>query len=192
MSKNYLKSLESESKRFRKANPGIIDIIIYGSSAAGKSLPRDLDIMLLFGDSGLDKRLKAAQEFRKGLKGRIENADIKSMNLADFFDRNFLARQGILLAGTSLITGERICEKMGFRGYSIFTYSLKNMTHNEKTKFNYALSGRLMPGVMKSLGGVPLGRGAARIPAASSVKFEEFLKGWKVDYRVEHCLVPFY
>ena len=192
MSGEYPKSLVSRSREFRKRNSEILDVIIYGSYVTGKSRPKDLDIMLLFKDIRLGRRLELAQEFKMSMKGEFPNADVKSMNIRDFFDRNFLARQGILLTGISLITRERICERMGFRAYSIFSYRLKGMDHNQKTKFNYALSGRTGPGVLKSLKGISLGRGSVKIPLEGSSEFEEFLNTWKAKYRKEQSLEPFY
>jgi len=192
MSGNYPKSLVSRSRDFRKSNREILDIIIYGSSVTGKSRPRDLDTMLLFKDLKLDKRLELAQEFRRALREEFPSADVKSMNLQDFFDRNFLARQGILLTGVSLITRERISEKLGFKSYSIFSYTLAGMDHNQKTKFNYALNGRTGAGVLKLLKGVSLGRGSVKIPVENSSEFEEFLGRWGVKYRKEQSLEPFY
>ncbi len=192
MSESYPKSLVSKSKDFRQKRKEILDIILYGSSVTGKARPRDLDVILLFKDLGLDRRLELAQEYKSSLKGDFPDADVKSMNLADLFDRNFLARQGILLSGISLLTRERICEKLGFRAYSIFSYNLKGLNHNQKTKFNYALNGRTEPGVLKSLRGISLGRGSVKVPMESSSEFGEFLDGWKVKYRKEQVLEAFY
>ena len=128
--------------------------MLYGSSVTGKSRPRDLDIILLFKDLHLNKRLELSQEFKRILRQEFPGADVKSMNLTDFFDRNFLARQGVIISGISLITREKICERFGFKAYSIFSYALANMDHNQKTKFNYALNGRTGPGVLKSLMGM--------------------------------------
>jgi hypothetical protein len=66
------------------------------------------------------------------------------------------------------------------------------MDHNQKTKFNYALNGRVAEGVLKSLKGISLGRGSVKIPAENGLAFEEFLKAWKAVYRKEHSLEPFY
>jgi predicted nucleotidyltransferase len=192
MSGDYPKSLGYKSRNFRKKNNEILDIIIYGSSVTGKTGPRDLDIMLLFKDLKLGRRLELAQEFKSDIREDFPNRDVKSMNLADFFDRNFLARQGVLLTGISLITGERIAEKLGFRAYSIFSYTLKGLNHNQKTRFNYALNGRTGEGVLISLKGTPLGRGSMKIPIENSSEFEEFLERWKVKYRKEQSLEPFY
>ena len=192
MSGDYPKSLVSRCREFRKRNREILDIIIYGSSVTGKSKPRDLDILLLFKDLNLDKRLEMSQEFKRTVRDEFPRADVKSMNLPDFLDRNFLARQGVILSGVSLITKERISERFGFRAYSIFSYTLADMDHNQKTKFNYALNGRTGPGMLKSLKGISLGRGSVKIPMEGGSEFEEFLEGWKVKYRKEQSLEPFY
>lgn len=192
MLKEYLKLLELKSKEFKKNDSSILDIVIYGSFVKGKNEPRDLDIILLFDNVKLEKRLDLAQDFKYILKKDFENLDVKSINIIDLFDKNFLARQGILLSGVSLIDNERLSEKLGFRGHSIYSYNLKNLKHNEKIKFNYALNGRILKGILKTLNGKSLGRGTVKIPIENSLNFEEFLKKWNIEYKVEDCLIPSY
>jgi len=188
MPKNYLKYLESNCKNFKKENKEIFDIVIYGSSMKGKTNSSDVDLMLVFKDRPLSKRLELSQNLKSILKNEINNIDIKTMNLQDFFDEAFFARQGILIEGLSLITNKKLTELIGFKGFSIFTYNLKKLDHNKKTLFTYALSGRSSEGVLKSLSGIRLGRGAVKIPIGDSIEFESFLKSWNTDYKRKDIL----
>lgn len=191
MSKNYLNLLDSACKKFVKGRE-IVDVVLYGSAVKGKEEARDVDIIIIFSGKTLRERQSMVQELKLELKKTAENVDVRSINMAELFDATFLARQNIIIEGISLLDKKPLAEKLGFKGYAIFTYNLKNFSHNKKTKFNYALSGRASLGVLKSLGGSSLGRAALQIPIKNSYEFEEFLKKWGVNYKMNYALVPFY
>jgi predicted nucleotidyltransferase len=182
------KSLLLNSKKLR--NSEILDIVAYGSSVKGKFQPRDTDVMLIFINTPLRQRQDTAQQLKESTKEA--NLDIRTMNFAEFFDSGFLARQGILVEGISLLDGKPLAGKLGFKAAAIFTYNLKNLSHNEKTKFTYALIGRNSKGMVKLLGGNALGRGAVEIPIAHSIQFEEFLQRWKLNYKMKAALLANY
>ncbi len=188
MQKNYLKYLISESKKFAKENK-IFNIVLYGSYLKGKIEERDLDILLIFNDLSLHKRVDIAYKFKEILKKEIKNIDIKTINLYELFETDYLARQSILIEGYSLINNKPFSEKMGFIGYSLFTYTLKKLGHNKKTKFTYALIGRGGPGIIKKLNITPLYRGAFLVPVKHSTIFEDFLKNWDIDYTKKNILI---
>jgi len=188
MLKDYLKYLESHCKKFKKENEEIFDIVIYGSFVKGKYDFKDIDLMILLIDLSLAKRLEIAQNLKSVLKKEIKNIDIKTMNLEEFFEESFLARQGILIEGISLIRGKTVAELIGFKGFSIFTYNLKNLNHNKKIQFNYALSGRDKKGMMEILNGESLGRGVVQIPIDKSKEFEDFLNKWEINHKIKNSL----
>jgi predicted nucleotidyltransferase len=187
MQKNLLKYLKSICKCF--SNKGIFDIVVYGSSVKSKEIPRDLDVAVIFLKENLNTRLKIAQELKTVIKKEVENPDVKAINITELFDKNFLARQGILTEGYSLLSNEPFSYKIGFKGYVLFTYSLKKLSHNEKTKFTYALSGRNSQGIVKNVDAIVLGKGAFAVPTEKSIFFEDFLKKWDVDYKIKQTLI---
>ena len=184
---NLLKFLKFESKKF--VNKEVFDIIIYGSSVMSKEEPGDTDIIIIFKEKALKERLDIAQEFKNRIKGKVKNPDIKTINLIELFDLNFLARQGIIAEGYSLIDSKSFSSKMGFKGYVLFTYSLKNLNHNEKTKFTYSLIGRNSKGMLEISEAVSLGKGAFVVPIEKSILFEDFLKQWKINYKSKKTLI---
>src|SRR3989344_5419937 len=173
MQKDYLKLLELNSKKFKEIHKEIFDIAIYGSFVKGKNDFNDVDIIIIFIETNLEKRLEIGQKFKERIKEEIKNIDIKTMNIKELFDANFLARQGLLIAGISLIKNKRLAEILGFKGYSLFTYNL---------------NGRNSEGIIKSLKGKQLGKGAVKIPIENSSQFSEFLDKWKVEYRKSDIL----
>ncbi len=189
MQKDYLRLLVLNCKRFKKENKAIFDIVIYGSFTRGKKGLRDIDMMIIFRDTKLKERLEIAQRFKSEIKKKVDDLDVKTMNLDDFFDETLLARQGVLIEGYSLVKNKPLAELLGLNGYVIFTYNLKNLDHNKKTQFTYALSGRNTEGVLKSVKGVSLGRGAVQIPIENSEEFEEFLEKWGIEYSMKKALI---
>lgn len=190
---NYLRFLESESKNFAK-NKGIFDIILYGSFIKGKIEARDIDILIIFNEKSLKERTEIAEEFKEKTSGKINRKinelDIKTINISELFENDFLARQAILTEGYSLIDTIPLSEKMGFLSYALFTYNLKNLDHNNKTKFTYSLIGRKKsPGILKKLNAKPIGKGAVLLPIENSSVFEDFLKAWKINYIKKNILM---
>lgn len=188
MLNSYLKYLISECKKFAKEHD-VFDIILFGSASKGKTDARDIDIILLFNEKPLKERIEIAQKLKEILKKKISNLDIKTANLKELFEEEFLARQSILTEGFSLIHNTPFSKTLGFEGYALFSYNLKNLNHNEKTKFTYALIGRNSAGVLKNLKAVPLGKGAVMIPIKDSLNFERFLNEWKINYIKKSILV---
>lgn len=188
MQENYSEYLISQSKKFAKKNE-IFDIVLYGSATKGKSKVRDIDILIIFNNEPLKERVSKAQELKETLRKEIENLDIKTINLNELFQNEFLARQSILIEAISLIDNKSIAEKLGFKGYALFNYKLTNLNHNEKTKFTYALIGRNTEGILKKLKAEKLGKGALLIPIENSITFEEFLTKWEINFKSQNILI---
>jgi predicted nucleotidyltransferase len=187
--KDYLRLLESESRAFEK-DKSIFDIIIYGSNVKGKIEARDIDILIIFKEKPLEERVEITQKFKEEISRKIGKIDIKTINLSELFEANFLARQSILTEGYSLIDRLPLSEKIGFLSYSLFTYKLKNLNHNDKTKFTYSLIGRgKNQGILKKLNAKPLGKGVFLLPIQNSSFFDDFLKIWKIDYNKRNILM---
>ncbi len=178
MLKDLKKCLTSELK-----NKNLFDIVVYGSSVKGKSIPRDLDILIIFSSGSLKERLDKLQKIKFKLKKISDKIDAKQILLKELFTSNFLARTGIIIEGISLSKEKRFSETMGFKAFSLFNYSLKKLTHTQKIKFNYVLSGRNQEGIIKRLNGSRLVNGAAKIPIENSIEFEEVLRMHDIDYK---------
>ena len=178
--KKYLKNEKRES---------IFDIIIFGSLVKGKLTPRDIDILVIFLHGTLKERLNIIQEIKNNLKNKIEgNIDLKQALLKELFSPEFLARTGILLEGFSVYKNKKFCQTLGFESFTLFWYNLNRLTHTQKVKFNYILSGRNQKGIIDSLGGKRLANGVIKIPIETSFEFEEILKNNKVNYNKKNIL----
>ena len=188
MLENYSKYLASLCKKFAKEND-VFDIVIYGSIMKGKDDARDVDILLIFKEKKLNERVEISQKLKEILRKKRLHVDIKSINITELFEKEFLARQGILVEGLSLVYGINMSQRLGFESYSLFTYKLTNLNHNEKTKFTYALIGRTSEGMIKQLQAKPLGKGAIIVPIDKSIIFESFLNRWNINYKKSNILI---
>jgi predicted nucleotidyltransferase len=175
MLKELKKCLKSE-----KENIKIFDIILYGSSVKGWLEPHDIDILVIFREGSLKERLGKIQDIKKKLNNK--KLDIKGILLEELFKEEFFARSGVIAEGISLFTGDKISRKIGYEGYCLFVYSLKDKKHSEKVKFNYLLSGRNSKGIIKELNGVSLGPGVVKIPIKNSNEFKDILKKHEIKF----------
>lgn len=189
MLKSFLKNLGWTKKSskvvgdfYRRHKKKVFDIILYGSAARGKHKPRDFDVLIIFRHVDGKEYFDLPYELRKKLEKELK-VDVKGIMLEEFFDAKFLARQGVLIEGFSLISGQPLGERLGLERYSLFVYSIKTLTHNEKTKFQYALKGRGdEKGMLKRLKGTSIGIGTILMPIENSEVLKEFLDSWKVKY----------
>ncbi len=178
------KQLESEKK-----DKTIFDIIIYGSFVKGKNVPNDIDILVIFLQNDLRERLDKIQEIKNKLKNLNINIDIKQILLTELFSSEFFARTGVLVEGVSIFKNKKLSEVLGFKAYTLFWYSITNLTHTEKVKFNYILAGRnSLQGIVKDLNGERLVNGAIKIPIEKTLEFEEILNSSKVQYKKKDIL----
>lgn len=159
----------------------IFDIVVYGSLVKGKMDPNDLDIVIIFKQGSLNERLERLQQIKKKIRLK-EKVDIKGILWEELFQEGFFGRTGIFLEGISLINEKPFSYKMGFEGFAIFVYNLKNKSHTEKVKFNYLLNGRDRDGLIKMMGGKHLGAGVIQIPISRSLEFDEVLKRHNIQY----------
>ena len=181
--KNLKKWLLSEKRE------AIFDIVIYGSLVKGKLSPRDIDILVVFLEGSLKERLDINQEIKNSLKKKINgNIDMQQCLLKELFSSEFLARTGILLEGFSVFKNKKFCQTLGFESFTLFWYNLNGLTHTQKVKFNYILTGRNQKGIIESLGGKRLAGGVIRIPIETSLELEEILKNNKINYNKKNIL----
>jgi len=189
IAEKYLNLLKSESKKLKSKE--LFDIILYGSSVKGKREINDIDIIFIFHNLPLEKRLEIIQKFK--LKLNIRNLDIKSINLKELFDKTFLARQGIILEGISLLDGKPFSKKLGFESFSLFEYNTKSLSNTEKVKLTFALNGRRKEkGLIDKLNAKKLGNGKIIIPITNSNLFSEFLEKLNIKFTLKNILIANY
>jgi len=185
--KNLSNSLKLVSKEFKRKNKNIWDIILYGSIVRGREKLRDIDIAIILSESKpLSYKLNLAQNFKHILPIKNLDFDVRTIDFYDILDKTFLARQGILTGGFSLLKNKFISEYFGFKTFVIFTYNLKGLSSNEKRIFSYILTGRRgYPGLIKKMDIKQLGRGVLRVPIQFSEEIQELLEKNNIKYKKE-------
>lgn len=168
---------------YKKHRKKIMDIILYGSAIKGKPKPRDIDIIIIFKAASKKEYFDIPYELRKLLEKEGLKADVKGIFLEEIFNPSLLSRTALLLEGYSFIKKSFLAKQLGFTAYSVFKYSLKNLSHSKKTRFQYALGGRgTKQGILDELNGQHIGAGAVFIPIQLSEQFKNFLISWDIKF----------
>lgn len=193
---NLLKSQELTQtvKEIKKGKKEVWDIGIYGSAIRGKKEPNDIDLVIfLTKNISVDERLSLSQNLREKAKKIIKSVNVEVVSLEDFFDFNFMARQGILAESYLLIQKKYLSEILGFKTFTIFRFGLTGLSNTQKTVFRYAINGRRgQIGILKAVKGEKLGAGAVKVPIESSERFKEFLGTHKIGYKTETAMFYFF
>lgn len=186
--RSIISQLEKISKTFIKKYDGkLIDIILFGSLIRGKSVPKDIDILLIF-NKKVDKNIE--YELKKIVSGSIKDASLISKTEESYKETSFDAREGVLFEGYSLINSRFISSDFGFASFGLFLYDTSKMSNTDKTRFYYALNGRASEGFIKMIGGMRLSNNILAAPLGSIEPAKEFFDHWKIDYRYVPSLIP--
>lgn len=183
------KKLKKSLKNYLN-NEEIFDIVLFGSFAKGSLGPNDLDLLVIFKKGSLKERLNKLQMIKQEIKTIFKKIDLKQSLLEDLFSDSFFARTGILLEGISLKNDKPFSENLGFKGICLYSYNLENLSHNEKVKFNYILSGRNNnKGIIDLFEIKRIANGALLVPINKSLEFEIILNNNKINYSKKNILI---
>jgi len=173
---------------YEKKDKTIFDIVIYGSITRENSDPNDIDIAVIFLEGNLRERLDKIQEIKSRIKNLKYKLDIKQMLLKDFFSSEFFARTGIILEGESVFSKKKFSERLGLKAYTLFCYTLENLKHSDKVKFNYILAGRNSEGMLHAVDAKRISSGVVKVPIMKKNTFAKILKENKVPYSEKNIL----
>lgn len=182
-----LQKLRFNVKKFAGKNPEVLDVCIYGSIIRGKTNMRDIDFAILLKNKiNVSKKLELAHELKRALKKELNfEIDAKAVDIEDLKDSTFLARQGILAEGYSILHKKYVADIFGFRTHYIFMFNLKGLSESKKIMFRYALNGRRgAKGIMMLNKCEHIGSGAIKVPIEHSEEFKELLDGFKINYQI--------
>lgn len=182
-----LKSIKTFIKKHRE----IWDVVVYGSYVRGKENSKDIDFAIILSKSlGVEKKLVLAHEFKETLKKFVvPQIDAKVIDIKDFLDTNFLARQGIIAEGHLILRNKNLAELLGFQTFVIVKYSLQGLTYSQKKMFYYTLKGRRgKMGVLDDIGGELVSKSILKIPIKNIYKTENLLRMHKVNYNLEFIM----
>jgi len=180
--------LLSKIRKFRSGE--IFDIVVYGSLVKGKEKINDLDMGVILRDQkNLNKKLEYAEEFKRQLDFLNCEVDVKVIDLTDFMDVGFIARQAILAEGFSLIHKKYLHELFGFSISVLFEYSLSNLSYSQKKMLYYALKGRRgQKGLLKIRKGVQISRCVIEVPLEHTEEFKTLFQRYGIKYKIKNVL----
>lgn len=170
----------------RKLNKEIADIFIIGSSLKNKLSPEDLDILVLFKDRDLKKVGDYLFDVKESLKF-VKNPHIEALFVESMLEEKIFLT--ILHEGFSIRSNKFLSELLGIKSYSLFSFSLSNLSKIDKVRFAQALYGRKKDGLLYSEKGIFLGNGSFMINVAREEIFKEFMKKWKVKPDIRRAYV---
>jgi len=173
---------------FKKYESQLKDIVLFGSFVRGKAKPEDIDILLVF-KTKVNKDVE--YELKKLFSEYAKNISIIPKTEKECAEPSFDARESILFEGYSLINSKFLAEDFGFASFGLFFYDTKNMTNTKKTKFYYALNGRLSKkGVIDSLNAIKLSDNVIAVPLDKIESAKEFFEYWGIGYKYVPSLIP--
>lgn len=181
-------TLKNKLEKLVKKDKTIDDIILFGSIIRGKEEPSDTDILVLFKDK-VNKETEYA--LRHELEMFFPKVSIISKTLASVTDPAFDAREAVLFEGISLLNGKTILQRFGFSSLGLFKYSFERWNKLKKTKFYYALNGRMKSkGILSEVEGIKFSDGIILVPLKKIEKMKQFLESWDISYKYLPILLP--
>ena len=97
------------------------DIIVFGSFVKGKTIPRDIDVCLIFKEN-ISLNVVRDVQLRLG-----DNFHVSSLSIDNFFDKKHNLSQTLLFEGISAKSGKRLSEIYSTDSYGLYYYDISDM-----------------------------------------------------------------
>ena len=165
--KNKLKSLIGDKE--------ILDIVLFGSTIRGKSIPRDIDIALIT---------------NKNISPIIKGFHISIIKPEEFFKSPPTIATTLLREGFSLKKNRFLAETLNFKNKILFIYILSNLNLSKKVKIVNILRGKnKQQGLVEQYKGEWLANQVFITPIESSHTFEQFFLNLKIKFKKYYILI---
>ena len=173
--------MSSLAKKLKKNNPGIVDLVLFGSAVRGKLEPGDIDIAVIL-------RTKIDEELI--LKEFGTEYHVSFLNIESVFDPKKTLWGTLFQEGISLIQKTKISKVLGMSPFFIYWYNLSKLKYSDKIRFFYALKGRgKEKGMLKDVDGEAIGKGVLLIPAEKDEQIYSFFSTWHLPFHRKRILV---
>lgn len=183
-----MKKLKLSLKSLLKKETFLADIFIFGSALKSKEKPKDIDLIALFRNKNYEKIEDILYKIKKigellSINLHTEPIIIDNLHKEPIY-------KSILHEGFSIKNMQFLQDMLNFKSSLLITYHLKDKKASDKVRFSYALYGRKKgEGVLKSLNGKEIGKGAILIPISKQSIIEEFFKQWNIKYKEQRVSV---
>lgn len=168
---------------------GVIDVVLFGSSARGKTSPNDLDMCIIINKYREDESIDLADSLRNIKSIKDFNPQVNVLTAESFAKGDTLSRV-IITEGYSIRNKKAFASILGMQNMSIFIYSMKDFSSSKRVQFHYMLKGRYgSEGILNEIKGEMIGKGVISVPTENEDLFREILEKWDVKYEIKRTLV---
>ncbi len=185
-----MQKLKSQLKKICEREKLVVDIILFGSAVREKAKPNDVDVAVLFREENYEEMDRVSYEIKKLGDSLDLNLHIEPLAIDNIHTEPVYL--SLIHEGFSVRHGDFINKKLKTESMLLVTYSLKNLTHSQKTLFGYALKGRKegAKSILRESGGEAIGRNNILVPVEKSEKIRSFLDSWKkISYKTRRVIV---
>ena len=171
----------------------VLYLFLFGSVARGDADKRsDVDFCVVISDDNKKKISSVALDLEKKYDKSIQLVISRNFSKLDKYFITQLFKEGVLLYAKSPLV--RI-KDIGFSGFALFSFSLENLNQSEKMKIKRILygystvkKGRKLyksssEGLVSSLNGFFIGKGAILIPSSKAKIIEDIFNSRKVKFK---------
>jgi len=160
------------------------DIVVFGSFVKGKTMPRDIDVCLIFKEN---VNLSHIKEIQSKLG---EKFHVSSLSVDNFFNKKHNLVQTLLFEGISAKSGKRLSEIYSLDSYGLYYYNISDMKKSDKVRFVYLLKGRKKEkGIVNEFNGKFLVDSCFMIPVEKDNEMLEIMNKWNVKFSRKRVLL---
>ena len=160
------------------------DIIIFGSFVKGRTMPKDIDICLIFKEN-ISLNVVRDVQLRLG-----DNFHVSSLSIDNFFNKKHNLAQTLLFEGISAKSGKNLSEIYSLDSYGLYNYDLSDMKKSDKVRFVYLLKGRKnCRGIVSEFNGEFLVNGCFIVPVEKDSEMLEIMNKWNVKFSRKRVLL---
>ena len=169
----------------------VIDIVQFGSSVIDETIPKDIDIAVIFQKIPLKEQLNQAQAIKKQLQDKTDlPIHISSFDFYSFFTIGNFAKEDLLFYGKSILTGDHFAKRFNLHPQLQITYNLSKLKKKDKVRFNYLLNGKKGNyGLIKKHGGKLLNPGLIEIYPECEKIFTEHISEITSDFKLKKVFI---
>ncbi len=173
----------SDLRRLRKdvepvlREPGVVDIVLFGSAAKDKATPRDLDLAVI-----LEARSAKIDALLATLP---EEYHVSVLTLKELIAAPPTLATTLLREGWSIREGQHFCARYRFTPYVLYAYDLSALQNSKKASVVRWLRG----GFIEEHGGSWLARSVILIPAEHDAPIEAYFRNNAIKYTKRYALI---
>lgn len=165
-------------KKIFKKRKDVLDVVLFGSLAKGKTEPNDIDVCIIFRENTDSDFINELNQEK-----RFERIHFSALTADNFFRNPHTLIRSVLFEGKSLITNKKLSNLYGLNAYAMFTYDIRKLQNSKKVRFLYALKGRKnQTGIVEDFKGRFIAKNAFIIPVGKDREMIEVMEMWNIKF----------